>query len=149
MEIAKQTYDTLTLDWDYYMAGTIERNKEAVVALIKASCKDITIYETQKGANVICNFAQPVNIEKLLLLRLLAFDDLFRIRNEVSKMFAGQLHRINRIWLVKDGHAKTKIYQQKAEKFDLAKLEKVLEMIKKKRPAAKAKTKPDSSKASV
>lgn len=148
MEVKNITYDTLTLDWDYYMASTIERNKEAVVQLIQGACEEVTIYSTQKGANLICKFKEPVNIEKLLLFRLLCFDDLFRIRNEVSKMFAGQFHRINRIWLEKDGNAKTRIYQQPANKFDLAKLEKVLEMIKKKRPAAKPK-KAESSKANV
>ena len=127
----------ITLDYDYYMLGVLEQYKSQVVNLLKQICSDIVVYNTKKGLNIIATLKTPIEVDQLLLFRLMLYDDLFRIRNEVSKIYDNQEHRINRIWLAKDGHEKAEIFRGDIKDFDIIVFQDMLELIKTKQPKKK------------
>jgi len=127
-------YGELTLDWDYYMIKMLKQHKSKVLKLIKSTTTKIQVLDTKKGLNLIAELKEPADLNQLLLLRLYCFDDIFRIRNEISKSFDNQAHRINRIWLTKDGYTKTTIFSEETKKFNIAEFDKFLVMIENKRP---------------
>jgi hypothetical protein len=128
-------YETLTLDWDYYMLGMLQHHKIKIISLIKQVCTEIKVLDTKKGLNIIGKAKQPLTLEELLLLRLYCFDDIFRVRNEISKSLDGQPHRINRIWLKKNDFEKPTIFEGDAENLNVALYDHFMAMIDKKRPS--------------
>ena len=132
-------YNELTLDWDYYMIGMIEHHKTAIMSLIKTVCTDIKVLNTKKGLNLIGVCKNPLSLEELLLLRLYCFDDIFRVRNEISKSLDGQPHRINRIWLKKNDFEKPIIFEGDAKNLNVALFDHFIAMIENKRPQEKKK----------
>jgi len=127
-------YKKLTLDWDYYMVKMLTKHKEEILNLIKSTCGKVEILDTKKGLNLIADLKNPADLHSLILLRLYCFDDIFRIRNEIDKDYDGQPHRINRIWLEKDGHTKTKILDADASQIELSTFEALLDVVAGKRP---------------
>ena len=132
-------YTELTLDWDYYMIGMLQHHKKAVMSLIKTVCTDIKVLNTKKGLNLIGVARNPLSLEELILLRLYCFDDIFRVRNEISKSLDGQPHRINRIWLKKNDFEKPTIFEGSTDNLNVALFDHFLSMIDSKRPQEKKK----------
>ncbi len=112
-KIIKQQYDKLTLDWDYYQLDLIKLAKDNVINLLNSLCNHITIYEGNKGLSIIGELNEPINFLTLITYRYLLADDIFRIRAELKKYYNEVPHRINRIWLEKNGVKKKILYSQK------------------------------------
>jgi len=100
------------------MIKQIEPNKKQIKALIEKTCKNWEVLKTTKGINIIAELKQELELNDLLFFRLFCFDDIFRIRNEVSKFYQNQYHRINRIWKIKNGIAKENLFYAE-KKFDI------------------------------
>ena len=69
----------------------------------------VRVYESKKGFNVIIHTKLGVDVTQQLYYRLMLFDDLFRLRADVFKLYKKQDHRINRIWINKDWTDKKEI----------------------------------------
>ena len=71
--------------------------------------ENVKVYESKKGFNLIIYTKLGVDVTQLLYYRLIMFDDLFRLRADVFKLYKKQDHRINRIWINKDWTDKKEI----------------------------------------
>lgn len=125
-------WDNITLDWDNYCYFNINNHRIKVYEFLKASAEHITIYESEKGLNLVIRLKNPVNTIEMFFIRSILYDDLFRQRNDVRKYWDNQMHRINRIWTVKNGFEKRLIFSGKGEQLTLTVYEDVLELLKSK-----------------
>jgi len=132
-------YKELTLDWDYYMISNITENKENILKLIKICCNNIKVLDTKKGLNLIGDLKKDIDFNELIILRLFCFDDIFRIRNEITKAHQKQLHRVNRIWLSKDGIEKETIFNNSSDNLTIGILDNFILRINSKRPLSNSK----------
>ena len=71
--------------------------------------ENVKVYESKKGFNLIIYTKLGVDVTQQLYYRLIMFDDLFRLRADVFKLYKKQDHRINRIWINKDWKDKKEI----------------------------------------
>ena len=71
--------------------------------------ENVKVYESKKGFNLIIYTKLGVDVTQQLYYRLMLFDDLFRLRADVFKLYKKQDHRINRIWINKDWKDKKEI----------------------------------------
>jgi hypothetical protein len=71
--------------------------------------ENVKVYESKKGFNLIICTKLGVDETQQLYYRLIMFDDLFRLRADVFKLYKKQDHRINRIWINKDWTDKKEI----------------------------------------
>lgn len=124
--------ENITIDWDNYCWFNVDNQKMKIFEFIKASAEHITIYESQKGVNLNIRLKQPVNTIEHFFIRAILFDDLFRQRNDIRKYWENQFHRINRLWLVKNGVEKRIVFNGKGEQMSITLFEDVLELLKSK-----------------
>lgn len=109
--------NSITLDLDGYQLGFIKNNYKVYIEHLEyinthVQISEIIVYNSNKGLNVVINHLQKVSYKDNMFIRLLLFDDLFRLRADILKYCKQQLHRFNRIWLVKDGFKKEIIYSE-------------------------------------
>ena len=71
--------------------------------------ENVKVYESKKGFNLIIYTKLGVDVTQQLYYRLIMFDDLFRLRADIFKLYKKQDHRINRIWINKDWKDKKEI----------------------------------------
>jgi len=71
--------------------------------------ENVKVYESKKGLNIVISTKLGLDVTQQLYYRLIMFDDLFRLRADVFKLYKKQNHRINRIWINKDWTDKKEI----------------------------------------
>ena len=71
--------------------------------------ENVKVYESKKGLNIVLTTKLNIDVTQQLYYRLIMFDDLFRLRADIFKLYKKQDHRINRIWINKDWKDKKEI----------------------------------------
>lgn len=104
----------ISLDLDGYQLAYFVKyldNVEACLCEIdqRYYIENVKVYESKKGLNIIIYVKLDVDVTQQLYYRLMMFDDLFRLRADVFKIYKKQDHRINRIWINKDWQDKKEI----------------------------------------
>lgn len=104
----------ISLDLDGYQLAYFMKyldNMEACLREIdqRFGIENVTVYESKKGFNVSIYTKLGVDVTQQLYYRLILFDDLFRLRADIFKLYKNQEHRINRIWINKDWENKKEI----------------------------------------
>lgn len=127
-----KSWESISLDWDNYCYFNINNHRQKIYEFLKASAEHIAIYESEKGLNLVIRLKNPVNTIEMFFIRGILYDDLFRQRNDVRKYWDNQMHRINRIWLVKNGFEKRLVFSGKGEQLTSTVYEDVLELLKSK-----------------
>ena len=113
------------------MYNDLVKHKEQVLSIIQANCKNVKILGTEKGLNLIGTLKKPINVLDLMLLRLLCFDDVFRLKMDINKIYDRQLHRVNRIWSKKNDYKKPIIINGESIKvFNIKVFEQLLGILK-------------------
>lgn len=128
----EKSWESISLDWDNYCYFNINNQRQKIYEFLKASAEHITIYESEKGLNLVIRLKNPVNTIEMFFIRAILYDDLFRQRNDVRKYWDNQMHRINRIWTVKNGFEKRLIFSGKGEQLTSTVYEDVLDLLKSK-----------------
>ncbi len=108
-------YNTIGLDIDKYQLKIFYENIYNVWNTINTINKhfgisSFKIFSSKKGLNIIFKTYKELSVGEMFYFRLLMFDDLFRLRADVSKYYKAQFHRINRIWEEKDGYKKEVVF---------------------------------------
>lgn len=97
----------ISLDLDGYQLAYFVKYLDNVEACLREIdqryyIENVKVYESKKGLNLIIYTKLGVDVTQQLYYRLMMFDDLFRLRADVFKIYKKQDHRINRIWINKD-----------------------------------------------